>query len=109
MDGLRNRLVRHEVMENLVVNYFQALLSEPSLDRSKSILRITRHIPRLISHDQNKTLMQILTLEEIEDVFKGVEKNIAPGLDRFMIFFYQATWRFIGRDILEVVDESRHN
>lgn len=38
-----------------------------------------------------------------------MKKNKAPGLGGFTTEFFQATWSFMGIDILEVVEESRRN
>ena len=53
--------------------------------------------------------MRAATLEEVEEIVKGMKKNKAPGPDGFTAEFYQASWDFIGQDILDVVEESRRN
>lgn len=53
--------------------------------------------------------MQAVTLEEVEDVVKGMENKKEPSPDGFMVEFYQAAWKFIGLNILNVVEESRWN
>lgn len=53
--------------------------------------------------------MREATIEEVEEVVKGLKKNMALGPDGFTTEFYQAAWKFIGNDILEVVEESRRN
>ena len=40
---------------------------------------------------------------------KGLTKKRTLGLDGFMAEFYQATWSFIGRDIWELLEESRRS
>jgi len=45
----------------------------------------------------------------VEEIVQGMKKNKALGLDGFTAEFYQATWHFMGRDILEVMEESRQN
>jgi len=46
-------------------------------------------------------------LEEVEEIVEGMKKNKAHGPDGFTTEFYQASWRFLGQEILEVVEESR--
>jgi len=46
-----SHLNQKEDMENLLVQHFQGLLTEPNLDRVKNINKITRHIPHLVSSD----------------------------------------------------------
>ena len=90
-----------------MVNHFQNTLSEPNPNRSKESDRIIRHIPHLVSRDQNLALMKVVMLEKVEEVVKGLAKSKAPGQDRFTTELYQATWPIMGTDILEVVEESR--
>lgn len=37
---------------------------------------------------------------------QGDGKKKAPGLDGFMVEFYEVTWDFIRHEILEVMEES---
>jgi len=41
-------------------------------------------------------LMCVATLEEAEDIVKGIQKNKSPALDGFITEFYQATLKFMG-------------
>eukprot|EP00253_Pinus_taeda_P008253 PITA_08253 len=63
----------------------------------------------MITRDQNLALMRAATLEEVEEIVKGMKKNKALGLDGFTVEFYQVGWKFLGQDILDVVEESRRN
>lgn len=72
MEG--NRGVQHEEMEELLVNHFKDLLTEPPEDFSEAIQRITRNIPQLVSKDHNLALMHAVTLEEVEEIVKGMQK-----------------------------------
>eukprot|EP00253_Pinus_taeda_P016706 PITA_16706 len=45
--------------------------------------------------------MRATTPEEVEQIIKGMKKNKAPGPDKFTVEFYQASWNFLGQDILE--------
>eukprot|EP00253_Pinus_taeda_P019007 PITA_19007 len=49
------------------------------------------------------------TLEEIEETVKAMKKGTAPGPDGFTVDFFQAGWHFLGKEILELVEESRMN
>ena len=63
----------------------------------------------MITRDQNLALMREATLEEVEEMVKGMKKNKSPGPDGFTVEFYQVGWKFLGQDILDVVEESRQN
>lgn len=94
-------------MEELLVKHFKDLLMETPKNRTGATQRTTQHIPQLITQDQNMALMHTATLEEVEEIVKGMQKNKAARPDGFTAKFYQATWHFVGQDILEVVEESR--
>eukprot|EP00253_Pinus_taeda_P026566 PITA_26566 len=61
----------------------------------------------MITDEQNKGLMRASTLAEVEEVVMNMKRGKAPGPDGFTAKFYQAGWKFLGQDILEVVEESR--
>lgn len=82
-------LTQHEEMEQTLAGHFKDPLTEPQVNREVAIGRICNEIPKLITRDQNLALMRAATLEEVEEIVKGMKKNKAPGLD-----------------ILEVVEES---
>lgn len=50
--------------------------------------------------------MWAITLEEVEEVVKFLAKNKALGPDRFTTELFQAAWPILGKDILEVLEES---
>jgi hypothetical protein len=56
----------HQKIEKSLVNYFQDIAREPNLDRSKSSLRILRHIPRLVTEQHNKNLRKPISTEEVD-------------------------------------------
>ena len=70
-----------------MVNHFHKMLSESNRDKSEAIVWITRHIPQLVSKDQNLAPRRVVTLEEMEEVVKGLAKNKASRLDEFTTEF----------------------
>ena len=94
-------------MENLLVQYFKGLLTEPNIRREDNIHKICQHIPNLVSRDQNLALLTVISKEEVEEVIKNTTKNKAPRLDGFAAEFFQATWIFMSEDLVKLVEESR--
>lgn len=100
-------ITQHEEMEQNLVNHFKYLINEPQRNRARAIAKVIKEIPKLITKDQNLALMRRVTLEDIEEVVKGLKINKAPGPDGYTMEFYQACWHFIGEEILEVVEEAQ--
>jgi len=46
-------------------------------------------------------------MEEVQEVVKFLEKDKAPGPNDFTVLFFQETYPILGKDILEVVEESQ--
>eukprot|EP00253_Pinus_taeda_P021647 PITA_21647 len=104
-----NRVVEQAEIEQALMDHHKEILSEPQADRMHAIQEICSAIPRLVTEDQNKALMRAATLEEIEETVKAMKKGTAPGPDGFTVDFFQEGWHFLGKEILELVEESRMN
>eukprot|EP00253_Pinus_taeda_P031307 PITA_31307 len=103
------RVVEQEGIEQVLVDHHKDILAEPSVDRSEAIKKICSAIPRLVTDDQNNALMRAANLEEVEEIVKSMKKGTDPGPDGFTIEFFQASWHFLGGEILESIEESRMN
>eukprot|EP00253_Pinus_taeda_P023411 PITA_23411 len=53
--------------------------------------------------------MRAASLDEVEEVVMSMNKGTAPGPDGFTVDFYQAGWHFMGKEIMELIEESRMN
>ena len=95
-------------MEDMLVRNFKDMVTEPNPNREANIQRITAHIPSKVIREQNLALMRVITMEEVEEVVKNLPKQKSPRPDDFTVEFYQATWSFMGQEIWEMVEESRH-
>eukprot|EP00253_Pinus_taeda_P031160 PITA_31160 len=104
-----NRVVEQAEIEQVLIDHHKEILKEPQVDRIHAIQEIFSAIPGLVSEDQNKALMRAATLEEIEETVKAMKKGTAPGPDGFTVDFFQAGRHFLGKEILELVEESRMN
>ena len=52
------------------------------------------------------TLVSTISVEDVEEVVKGLAKNKSFGPNGFMVNLFNETWPFMGQDTLEVVGES---
>jgi predicted metal-dependent RNase len=64
-----------EDIEKELVNHFKTLLTEPDQDRTEVIQEISRHIPKLITPDQNRILMGLASMKEVERIVMEMKKR----------------------------------
>lgn len=64
-------------------------------------------IPALITENQNKRLISLVTKKEVRDALGGLGGDKAPGLDGFPSMFFQKLWHIFHKNLWEVVEESR--
>eukprot|EP00253_Pinus_taeda_P024627 PITA_24627 len=93
--------------EQVLVEHYKGILTETQDDRGEAIKQICKEIPKLITTEQNKALMRVAKMEEVEEVVMNMKKGKAPGPDGFTAEFYQVGWHFLGQEVLEAVEESR--
>lgn len=101
------RKIEQREIEKVLVDYYKGILIETQRDRGEAIEQICKEIPRLITNEQNKALMRAATMEEVEEIVMNMSKNKAPGTDGYTVEFYQAGWHFLGKEVLDAVEESR--
>jgi hypothetical protein len=89
------------------MNYYKDLLMEPLRDRMSAISKITRHIPSLITKEQNETLMRPITQEEVDQAVKEMPLGKSPGPNGFTTNFFHYCWSMIREEVWQVVEESR--
>ena len=94
-------------MENLLIQHFKGILTEPQSNRHEEIANIKQFIPKKVSKDQNLALLWVIMEKEVEEVIKTMAKNKAPSPDGFTAEFFQATWQFMKKDIVNAIEESR--
>jgi len=103
------RIVEQEGIEKVLMEYHKGILTGPHMDRSEAIKEVCTAIPRIVTEDQNRALMRVASLGEVEEVVMSMKKGTAPGPDGFTVDFYQVGWHFMGKEILELIEESRIN
>eukprot|EP00253_Pinus_taeda_P007787 PITA_07787 len=81
---------------------------EPNANRTETIEGITRHIPRLITEEQNSLLIKPVSLQEVETAANSLKAGKAPGPDGFTSNFFHYFWELIKWEVWQVVEESRN-
>ncbi|WMV24651.1 hypothetical protein MTR67_018036 [Solanum verrucosum] len=113
MRGRRRKLFIHKICtvedvwiqgeENIAkvaCDYFQNMFSGHD-DRIRE--EILNCIPRMVTEEQNQTLQQMPTLEELTQVVFSMNPNSAAGPDGFGGKFNQHCWEIIKEDVLSAV------
>ena len=69
-DKRGNNLNYHEEIEAVLVQYFRNIAQETCYERDHHIRDFTKHIPRLVSREDNVNLYRPVTEEEVSGVLK---------------------------------------
>jgi len=93
------KLERHEDMEKELRDHFQDMLKEPTRSRTAAIQEVTRHIPKLITADHNRNLLQPVSMQEVEDAMAQLKDGKAPGPDGFTSNFFHEFWDLIRSEV----------
>jgi len=107
LDLLGRELNTHKDMEDVLVQHFQKIAEEPISNRSLAIRKFTKHIPNLVSREDNYNLNRPVSEEEVKEVINEMHNGKAPGPDGFNVDFFKARWDIVKKDILDVVEDSR--
>eukprot|EP00253_Pinus_taeda_P017975 PITA_17975 len=91
-DKKGNMLSTHEEIEVELVQHFQGIAQETCTNRDQSIRDISRHIPKLVSKEDNFKLNRTVSEEEVREVLKEMQNGKAPGPDGFNVDFFKACW-----------------
>jgi hypothetical protein len=59
-------------MEATLIRHFQNLLTEPQINRSEAIHKITQHVPSLVTQEQNASLLRPITIKEVDQALKKI-------------------------------------
>eukprot|EP00253_Pinus_taeda_P025774 PITA_25774 len=97
-----------EEIEQEFMQYFKEMSKEPNINRAEAIESITRHIPCLITEEQNTLLLKPISLQEVEIAANSLKAGKAPGPDGFTSNFFHYFWELIKWEVWQVVEES-HN
>jgi hypothetical protein len=87
--------------------YFQSLFKVDQRVSMVDIVRMALFFPRFVGEDENISLIEEVTEEELKEVLHSFQKDKSPGPDGWTIEFFIGLYELIGADILRVVEESR--
>lgn len=84
----------HEDIVSELNEYFNNLLKEPRIDKTREIKEITHNIPVILNQDHNKMLLREVTMQEVEEVIISMLNGKSHRHDAFTIDFYKTYWPF---------------
>eukprot|EP00253_Pinus_taeda_P020517 PITA_20517 len=87
----------------------RGIVEEPLLDISQFINDFTKHIPKLVTRDDNHNINRPMNEDEVSEAIKEMQNGKAPGPDGFNVDFFKACWGIVKQDILDVVEDLRKN
>ena len=93
----------------MLVKHFHDISKEKILVREPFIKDFTKHIPKLVSREDNCNLNRSVTEKEVSEVLKEMQNGKAPGPDGFNVDFFKACWNVVKHDMLKVVEDTRRN
>jgi len=108
-DKQGNLVNSHEEIEEVLVQHFRGIAQETGSDRYQYIKIISKHIPKLVSREDNFNLHRPVSEEEVSEVLKEMQNGKAPGPDGFNVDFFKACWDIVKHDILDIVEDSKRD
>lgn len=94
-------------LADLGVNHFKSLFCAPGGATLAEITQLARVFPRFVEENNNASLLEDVTVEELKEVLHSFQHDKSPGPDGWPIEFYVGFFDLIGRDLLGVVNESK--
>eukprot|EP00253_Pinus_taeda_P022963 PITA_22963 len=81
--------------------------NQKDFDRDQSIGGITRHIPKMVSREDNFNLNKPVIEEKVGEVLKDMQNGKAAGPDGFNVDFFKSCWHIFKEDILNMIEDSK--
>eukprot|EP00253_Pinus_taeda_P030822 PITA_30822 len=69
-DSRGNQVNTHKDIEVVLVQHFQGIVEEPLVDRSQFISDFTKHIPKLVTREDNPSRNKPMNEEKVSEVIK---------------------------------------
>ena len=89
------------------VNHFQQLFKAPQQATIEEVIKLAQMFPRYVDEAGNRDLMKEVMEEELKKVMGSFQKDKSPGPDGWTIDFFLDLFDFLGKDLLQVIEDSR--
>eukprot|EP01018_Ginkgo_biloba_P003770 Gb_15008 [translate_table: standard] len=68
---------------------------------------MTSFFPSLVSEEDNASLLEEVSKDELQTVLHSFQKGKSPGLDGWTVEFFLGFYEVIEEDLMSVIEESR--
>ncbi|XP_060210556.1 uncharacterized protein LOC132637493 [Lycium barbarum] len=99
-DADGNWLTNQEEISQEAVRCYQKQFEE---DKIPSKFGLLKHIPTLVTEDQNHTMEMLPNEEEIKEAVFALNGESACGPDGFTGLFFQSAWEIVKLDVVDMV------
>ncbi|XP_019262930.1 PREDICTED: uncharacterized protein LOC109240716 [Nicotiana attenuata] len=96
------KLIEARLVEQEFITVFQSLMGDSAGELPCANTTVIREGPCL-TVDQQRILIQMVTMEEITEAVKDMPKDKAPGVDGFPVEFFTRNWEIVKEDILKLL------
>ena len=102
--SMGRRLESFEDLVGLGVEHFQHLFQAPEGAQLMDIMRLTQVFPRFVGEEENLSLMEEVSEEELKLALQSFQKDKSPRPDGWTIEFFTELYELLGDEILKVVE-----
>jgi len=93
-------------MAHVGKEYFHSLFKANQRASMANIVRMALYFPKFVGEDENISLLEEVTEDELKEVLHNFQKDKILGLDDWTIELFTGLYELNGTDILWVVEES---
>jgi hypothetical protein len=94
-------------MAKIGKKFFEDLYKAENKATIEEVIRMVQYFPRFTSEEDNRMLMEKVTVEELKVLLNSFQKDKSLGPDGWTIEFFLGFFDSIGQDILSLVEETR--
>jgi hypothetical protein len=98
-DSQGNNLLTHQEIMHEQTDFYKDLLSEPKVDLTSTIERVTQNIPTIITQEHIEALMSPIMQAKVDQAIQELPKGKAPGPDDFTTNFFHSCWPMLREEV----------
>jgi hypothetical protein len=90
-------------LKEATTSHFQQLYKEEGVESEEENSNLLSHVPRRVNEEDNASLLNPFSEDEIGNVIWMMEPDKAPGPGGFSIHFYRICWDIIKADLFRMI------